>query len=147
MSRARYRELLRHLWLRGVDGMQIFNPSRKGHEDVAAYDEMLEFKEYLDEGEPFKLNLPKAQDDGVLWSGLRRAQSALVRLFKQGGGEAEIVVEPWPGKKVRLQATDNWTCLLKLDNDLCGCDRWSHAKNRGMPDELRSGPHQQIRKE
>lgn len=128
MSRERYREVLRHHWLRGVDGMQIYNASPKGYEDmavyevadaVAVYDEMLEFKEYLDEGEPFGLDLPKAQDDGVLWSGLRRAQSAVVRVFKQGGGKAEIVVEPWPGKKALLQATDKGrTYLLKLDNDL-----------------------------
>lgn len=138
MSRERYREVLRHLWLRGVDGMQIFNPSRKGYEDmavyevadaVAVYDEMLEFKEYLDEGEPFGLDLPKAQDNGVLWSGRRRAQSAVVRVFKQGGGEAEIVVEPWPGKKSRLQATDQGrTYLLKLDNNLVRVEKLATRK-------------------
>ena len=127
MSRERYREVLRHHWLRGVDGMQIFNPSRKGYEDmavhevedaVAVYDEMLEFKDYLDAGEPFGLELPRAQDDGVLWSGLRRESSAVVRVFKQGGGTAEVVVEPWSGRKVALQATDKGhTYVLTLDKD------------------------------
>ena len=60
MSRERYREVLRHLWLRGVAGMQIFSPRMKGYEDmalpevedaVAAYDEMLAFRPFLEDGE------------------------------------------------------------------------------------------------
>src|SRR5919201_441576 len=55
MSRERYREVLRHLWLRGVAGMQVFSPRYKGYEDmavpdvadaVAAYDDMLAFREF-----------------------------------------------------------------------------------------------------
>ena len=30
----RYREVLRHLWLRGADGMHIFQPRRTGFEDI-----------------------------------------------------------------------------------------------------------------
>ncbi|HSH41963.1 MAG TPA: hypothetical protein VK973_07555, partial [Arenicellales bacterium] len=35
MSRAAYREALRHIWLRGADAMQVFNPVREGFERYA----------------------------------------------------------------------------------------------------------------
>ncbi len=68
LSRERYREILRHLWLRGVDGMQIFSPRMKGYEDmalpevedaVAAYDDMLAFREFLDDGEVLTYEIPR----------------------------------------------------------------------------------------
>ena len=127
MTRERYREVLRHLWLRGVDAMQVFNASRKGYEDivigevedaVSVYDEMLAYREYLDEGEVMCLDMPGPQDEGVLWSGLRRGNSAVVRAFKQGGGKAEFEIAPWPEKKVTLKATsEGRTYVLTLDGD------------------------------
>ena len=114
MTRERYREVLRHLWLRGISGMQIFNPLRTGYEamavdevkDAAAiYDEMLEYRDFLDHGLPLSLDVPKIQDDGVVWSGLRLGDRAIVRTFKQGGGAAKVTIEPWPGKKITLAAT------------------------------------------
>jgi hypothetical protein len=124
MSRARYREVLRHLWLRGVDGMQVFNATRPGYDDVvfaevadavAVYDEMLAYGRYLDGGAVLCTETPKAQDDGVLWSGRRLDGEAVIRVFKQGGGTATIAVEPWPGKRVQLKASDNGeTYLVRL---------------------------------
>lgn len=114
MTRERYREALRHLWLRGVDGMQIFQPHRKGFEEIVVfetqdavmiYDEMLAHREFLDGGEPFGFEAPKIQDDGAVWSGLRLGHRALVRTFKQGGGSARVKIEPWPGKAIELDAT------------------------------------------
>jgi len=55
MTRERYREVLRHLWLRGVAAMQVFNSRHTGFEDMAlpevddaaaVYDQMLAFREF-----------------------------------------------------------------------------------------------------
>ncbi len=106
MSRERYREVLRHLWLRGVADMQVFNPVYPGHEEtavgevqdaVAVYDEMLEYRDFLEKGEPLCLDAPAA--DGVLWSGLRLEDRAVVRVFN-----GKVAVEPWPGRKMTLEA-------------------------------------------
>ena len=125
MTRERYREVLRHLWLRGISSMQIFNPKREGYEEmavaevqdaVAVYDEMLEYRDFMEHGTPIGLDLPKMQDDGVLWSGLRWDDRAVVRVFKQGGGKASATIEPWPGRKITLEATTTgktWELVLK----------------------------------
>jgi hypothetical protein len=113
MSRERYREVLRHLWLRGVNGMQIFNPKRAGYKEitfgevedaVSVYDEMLEYADFLERGTVLCTDYPAAQDNGVIWSGLRLDDRAVVRLFKQGGGEATIRIEPWPLQTIELRA-------------------------------------------
>jgi len=127
LSRARYREVLRHIWLRGAAGMQIFNPSRPGYEDVvmaeaedavAVYDEMLAYARFLDDGESMCLADPQRQDNGVLWSGLRLKDEAVVRVIKQGGGQQPLTFEAWPGKQVTLEApAAGRTYLLKLAAD------------------------------
>ena len=125
MSRERYREVLRHLWLRGISGMQIFQPKRDGYEEiaiaevqdaVAIYDEILPYKDFIDHGTPISLDLPKMQDDGVLWSGLRWGDKAIVRAFKQGGGKGAVTIEPWKGSKITLAVPPGgktWQLLLK----------------------------------
>lgn len=123
-SRECYREALRHLWLRGITGMQVFNPVRPGYEamalaevqDAAAvYDEMLAYREFLEGGIPLCLDVPKPQDSGVVWSGLRKGNQAIVRVFKQSGGKGAVTVEPWPGSKITLVATrEGKTWLLVL---------------------------------
>lgn len=114
MSRERYREVLRHLWLRGVDAMQIFYTVRPGYEDltfteiedaVAVYDEMLAYREFLEGGAVMCVLLPGPQDDEVIWSGIRWKEYAIIRAFKPGGGTARFAVEPWVGKAVILDAT------------------------------------------
>ena len=113
MSRPAYREALRHMWLRGVDGMQIFQPRRPGYGDivraevedaVAVYDEMLAYREFLDRGEVLNTEVPEVQDGGVLWSGLRVGDRALVRLCRQSSGEGTFEIEPWPGAAAALAA-------------------------------------------
>ena len=63
---------------------------------------MLAHREFLDAGEILCTDVPKVQDDGVLWSGLRLKDRAVVRVFKQGGGAAKVAIEPWPGRPVTL---------------------------------------------
>jgi len=127
LSRACYREVLRHLWLRDVDGMQIFNARRIGFHDlvtaevedaVAVYDEMLAYRDLLDAGTAMNLQVPGPQDEAVWWSGVRAGNRAVVRVFKPGKGKEELALEPWPGKKIELTATDKGcTYLLTLEGE------------------------------
>ena len=125
MSRERYREVLRHLWLRGVAAMQVFSPRQRGFEDmavpevedaVAAYDEMLGHREFLADGQVLTYQVPREVDDGVLWSGLRRADRAVVRLYKQGGGSGRQAIRPWPEREFELEAPAGGRTYL-LDRD------------------------------
>jgi hypothetical protein len=125
MSRERYREALRHLWLRGITGMQVFNPVRAGYENMAlaevedaaaVYDGMLEYREFLDGGTPLCLDVPGPQDGGVIWSGLKKGNRAVVRVFNSSGGRRTVTLEPWPGSRITLGATSQGkTWLLVLD--------------------------------
>ena len=127
MSCERYREALRHIWLRGCEGMQVFQPARAGYahivatelqDAVAVYDEMLAYREFLDKGSVLNTDTPAVQDDGVIWSGLRMGGRAVVRTVKQGGGSARITIEPFPGKKIKLAATvQGETRVLILEKD------------------------------
>jgi hypothetical protein len=105
LSRPRYREILRHIWLRGADSMQLFNPPRPGRpglcieevEDaVSVYDEMLAFREFMDGGTILNAALPAATDDGAIWSGMRKGDRAVIRAFTQGTGTVVCTVKPWP---------------------------------------------------
>jgi len=113
MSREAYRESLRHMWLRDIDGMQLFNASWKGYEDnwirelqdaVVVYGEILAHRDLLAGGEAMNLSVPQAQDDGVLWSGLRLPDRAVVRACSQGAGDGTVKIEAWPGVTVELPA-------------------------------------------
>ena len=121
MSREAYRESLRHMWLRGVDGMQIFQPMRKGYQHivksevydaVAVYDEMLAYREFLDNGDILCADVPAIQDDGVVWSGRRLEDRAVVRAYSQRKGEAVFGIQPWPSTNVELVATDEGRTYL-----------------------------------
>jgi hypothetical protein len=111
------------MWLRGIDGMQLFNPRRAEYEEVwlqelqdavSAYDEILAHRDFLERGEVMNLAYPGPQDDGVFWSGLRLDDRALVRLTNQGGRSSDLTLEPWPGAPVTLTVTadSGRTCLL-----------------------------------
>jgi hypothetical protein len=137
-SRAAYREVLRHLWLRGIGGMQVFNPRWKGYEamsiaeveDAATiYDEMMAFHEFIESGEPMNLSYPKPQDSGAFWSGLRLKDRAVVRTFKQGPGTAQIPVTVWPGVIVTLPAdAHGTTCLIRREGDHPVVERLPNAQ-------------------
>ena len=131
MTRERYREVLRHLWLRGISSMQIFNPKRPGYEAlalaevqdaVAVYDEMLQYREFQQGGEVLGLAVPKVQSGGVIWSGLRLGDRAIVRTFKQGSGRVPFEVEPWPNRRIMLAAGAGKTYVLKLKGSVVVID-------------------------
>ncbi|MBF0096459.1 MAG: hypothetical protein HQM04_04515 [Magnetococcales bacterium] len=112
MSRERYRETLRHLWLRGIAGMQVFNPVNRAdqigmavaelQDAVAVYDEMLLYRPFLEKGTPLQLSIPEIQADGPLWSGLRLQNEAIVRMFWQGQPQGALTIEPWPEGRITL---------------------------------------------
>jgi hypothetical protein len=119
MSRAAYREALRHLWLRGTAAMQVFNPLRSSHpaealaevqDAVAVYDELLEWRDLLDHGEVMNYQVPGPDDQGLLWSGLRTADTALVRLYPLGQAAPKwLDLTIWPGQRVVLQVSAGGT--------------------------------------
>lgn len=101
MSRAAYREALRHIWLRGVDAMQVFNPRREGYELYAVrevedaqwvYNEMLAYRQFLEEGEVMNFDVPDNRETSVMWSGLRLGDRALVRITNLGSDRASIKI-------------------------------------------------------
>lgn len=128
MSRSAYREALRHLWLRGIDGMQLFNARRPEYEEmwvqelqdaVAVYDEMLAHRELLDAGEVMNLEIPPVQHDGLFWSGLKMSDRALVRATNQSTVTAHFAVKPWPDVAIELlvPADQGRTFLLERHDD------------------------------
>lgn len=112
MSRSAYREALRHLWLRDVSGMQVFNPSANGHawqralaeaQDVQqVYAEMLSLGGLLQRGEVMNYQVPLPGQQGLLWSGLRDDESAYIRLTPQGKSPGKLRLQVWKGQSVTL---------------------------------------------
>jgi hypothetical protein len=96
LSRPRYREILRHCWLRGAGSMQIFNvdwskdprkmtiATEEIEDAVAVYDEMLAYRGFLESGSILNTQVPDVRDDGAIWSGLRLGDRAVVRAFTMG---------------------------------------------------------------
>jgi hypothetical protein len=60
----------------------------------------------LSKGHPLCFDVPQPQDDGIMWSGLRHENRAVVRTFKQGGGTASVKIEAFPGKTIDLRYTE-----------------------------------------
>ena len=114
LSRGRYREILRHTWLRGADSMQVFNEPRPRHPEiyleeledaVAVYDEMLAYRPFLEHGAIMNTAIPEVTDNGVIWSGLRLENEALLRAFTQSDRKVKFSVTPWSaGPAVELEA-------------------------------------------
>lgn len=127
MSRAAYREALRHLWLRGADAMQVYNGLRPGQSAVAlaevqdaatVYDEVLKHRDFLDQGEVMNLETPAPQHDGVLWSGLRLGDHALVRVVSLSGADTTAEIGGWQGFNLPVTATgDGVTYVLRLNRE------------------------------
>jgi len=108
LSRGRYREILRHVWLRGAESMQIFNEPRPTHptiaveeiqDAVAIYDEMLPYRQFLDRGTVMNTDVPQVVDDGAIWSGLLLNNEAVVRAFTQGEKPVDFSIRPWPNAR------------------------------------------------
>jgi hypothetical protein len=118
LSRERYREILRHLWLRGSDGMQIFNPlwfkedpaklaiaTEELEDAVAIYDETLAYRKFLDEGVVMNTETVAPTDEGPIWSGLRAGDEAIVRIFTQAKSPQKVKLKPFPdADEIELEA-------------------------------------------
>ncbi len=113
MSRSAYREALRHLWLRGVDAMEIFSPVRKGYEDLAIqevedastiFNEMLAYEEFLSSGTVLNYRYRISNRKPVLWSGMKLENQALIRATSLSGKLESVTVDPWSDSKITLQA-------------------------------------------
>ena len=112
MSRPAYREALRHLWLRDVSAMQVFNPVAGGSQWRRAlaeaqdaqqvYAEMLAAGELLNNGQVMNYQLLMPGEQGVLWSGLRNDELAFVRVLRVGEGPQLLRLQVWPGQSVTL---------------------------------------------
>lgn len=110
MSREAYREVLRHLWLRGVDAMMVFNPRSAGGpgmlheiEDAAmVYREMLAHADVLDGGRVVNTEVPPATAPVPYWSAVRNGQRAVLRLTNPGTRDATVAVSLWPGHEEKM---------------------------------------------
>ncbi|MHB9131191.1 MAG: hypothetical protein ACYDBB_08890 [Armatimonadota bacterium] len=138
LSRERYREILRHLWLRGADSMQLFNAHRQEHPEialeeiqdaVAIYDEVLAFHEFLDRGKPVEFGVPGVEDDGAVWSGLLLENRLLVRTFTPGKKEVKLTLAPWkelPAVEVTASPAGEYYLLEKGEGKV----RMERVKNQ-----------------
>ena len=125
--RRGYREALRHLWLRGADGMQIYNGLRSGHSAIAlaevqdaatVYDELLKHRDFLDHGEVMSFEVPPPQHDGAIWSGLRLGDHALVRVTSLTGADVTAEIGGWQGFSLPVTATaDGVTYVVRLNRE------------------------------
>ena len=77
---------------------------------------MLAFREFLEDGEVLTYEIPREQDDGVVWSGIRLAERAILRLFKQKTGKERLTVRPWEAKEFALEATGDGQSYLLSKN-------------------------------
>lgn len=119
MSRMAYREALRHLWLRDVDAMLVFNPVAGGRhwrralaeaqDAQQVYAEMLVAGDLLAHGEVMNYQVPMPGEQGILWSGLRDEEKAIVRVVRLNGKQAGLYLQAWPGERVLLAATEAGT--------------------------------------
>jgi len=86
MSRSAYREALRHLWLRGIGGMMVFNPLRLTKDEHVAeiadaasvWREMSQHLSMLKRGEP--ANVGHQNASGYIWSSITTARQSLLRI-------------------------------------------------------------------
>jgi hypothetical protein len=119
MSQDAYRELLRHVWLRGADGLYLFNlgyPTKpqtvtaefsfQSVEDArSTWDELLEYREFLDKGVPMTFAVPKDVSAEAVWSGRRLGDGrCLIRAVSLGDADARVRVDLPTGSSVELAA-------------------------------------------
>jgi hypothetical protein len=154
MSRAVYREMLRHVWMRGTDGLYLFNlgfpgsgvtarASLESLEDArSTYDEMLTWREFLRAGQPLNYEYPGPGGPAPVWSGLRLRDRALVRAFTPGvaaSTASTVRVKPFPAVTVTLEAPpEGATYLVTATGRVERVDR-GKAGDAGAADRPGSG--------
>jgi hypothetical protein len=119
MSQDVYRKLVRHVWLRGADGLYLFNLgypttpqtvtaefSFQSVEDARSVcDELLEHREFLDKGQPMTFAVPKSADAEAVWSGRKLPDGrCLVRAVSLGKDDARVRLSVGEGVGVELDA-------------------------------------------
>lgn len=101
MSREAYRESLRHIWLRGISGMMVFNPHIKSslhaseHEledAMLVYHEMVNYHDLIINGRVLNLAIPEIEYEGVVWSGMGTDDHLLIRASHFGVGSVQVWV-------------------------------------------------------
>ena len=105
MSVRLYKELLRHLWLRGVSGMAVFNPGGIYGSNTQSYneleyarsvlDEMLSFRPFLVNGAPMNYAVSSGVfSNAVEWSGMSNSASNptqwVVRTVSRTGSDGVV---------------------------------------------------------
>jgi hypothetical protein len=126
MSEGVYKEFLRHSLLRGADTFFYYScgptpgvPNSAAGDILqsveytrAVYDQMLEYRQFLDEGVPMNFEVPVVRSRGVVWSGRRWKDQALVRAFTLSPSAKRFGVVAFPGVAVELDATLKGTTYL-----------------------------------
>lgn len=120
MSQPAYRELLRHIWLRGADSMFVFavhrktDPSKnnsalqslKTVEDTRMImDEVLAYREFLEHGQAIHFTWPSPTDTGVVWSALQLKDKVLVRYVTLGDPVKSFIITVFDNQSHTLTAT------------------------------------------
>ncbi len=116
LSRGKWRELQYHLWLRGADGLFLFNLgfptsgvtpdfSFRSVEDARqVYDTLLAHREFLDKGEPMNYAVGAMIDGQPIWSGLRLPDRCLVRAFTPGEKGSSVKIPAFENVSVTVEA-------------------------------------------
>jgi len=131
LSRVRYREILRHCWLRGTDSMQIFNPNwfptdptyqaivtEEVEDVVQVYDEMLAYRPILERGQVMNTAAPGITDNGPIWSGRRLGDTVLLRAFTQATRAVQVTITPFSdADPVTLSCPPNGATYLLTRQD------------------------------
>ena len=118
MSRRVFRELIRHVWLRGADSIYVFNlgypttpqlvTPQQSFESVAdvraAFDELLGWRQFRERGEPMSFSVPEPINSGPIWSGVRLEDTCYVRAFTFGAVQ-KFEIEAFPGVRVQVTAS------------------------------------------
>lgn len=113
MSRESYREALRHIWLRGINGMMVFNSVRSGLSQMAVlevldaaaiYRETMPLWGIVSGGEVMNTEIPEPKRNSVIWSGIRDDDEAIMRVSNPLAVDLSIEIEAWPEETLRIPA-------------------------------------------
>jgi hypothetical protein len=119
-SREVYREMMRHMWLRGNDGMYVFHTRTDPDPDALKsslknfqfiedtrqiMEETLTYREFLEKGLPMNFDWSSPEYNGVIWSGLELQDRALNRFITRGKTSEPLTVKLSNGQVIQLTAT------------------------------------------
>ena len=152
MSRPVYREFLKHVWLRGADGMYVFNYNpliyttytaqselEKIEDARAVLDEMLNYRVFLEHGTPMTFAFDSAMNYSArtVWSGLACANDALVQVTSRNGSTQPVTLTAF-GRQFNLAPVANAgaTYYLKSDGQAHRVDSRAESAHLQLENEL-----------